>query len=99
MSALHRSIGARLLPAVLRPTARTAAVPQYRTYASGTPSPTEEAPKTTAQDAPTSKQTTETTQIRTETAKEGMSHRPDYNVAIDYRTSYGAALPPSVCRD
>lgn len=86
MSALQRSISSRLLPSALRSAPRAVAPPQFRTFAS------KEAPiKTSPEDAPTSKQTTESTQIREASAAEGIRHQPDYNVAIDYRTSYVAA--------
>jgi len=81
MSALPRSIGSRLLPATLRPTATRAAAPRYRSYA------TEPTPKTSQEDAPGVKQA-ESTMIRQENPEEGtVRHKPDYNVIIDYRTS------------
>jgi len=82
MSALPRSIGSRLLPATLRPSAARAIAPRYRTYASK-----EAESKTDPSDAP-AVNLTESSQIRQETAKEGIRHQPDYNVAVDYRTSY-----------
>jgi NADH dehydrogenase (ubiquinone) Fe-S protein 4 len=82
MSALPRSIGSRLLPTTLRPSVARVIAPQYRTYASK-----EAESKTDASDAP-AVNLTESSQIRKETAKEGIRHQPDYNVALDYRTSY-----------
>lgn len=86
MSALPRSIGSRLLAPALRPSAAQFIAPRYRTYATNEPNPHE--CKTTSEDAPAVPVTSESTQIREESATEGMRHQPDYNVAIDYRTSY-----------
>ncbi|KAF2682117.1 hypothetical protein K458DRAFT_370711 [Lentithecium fluviatile CBS 122367] len=94
MSALPRSIGSRLLPATLRPSTARAVAPKYRTYASE-PSKEVES-KTTAGDAP-AVNLTESSQIRQESAKEGnVRHQPDYNVAIDYRTSNFSPIPKRV---
>jgi hypothetical protein len=82
MSALPRSIGSRLLAPALRPSAVRAIAPQYRSYS--TPEPER---KTTSDEAPAVKVKSDSTQIRKEGAAEGMRHQPDYNVAIDYRTS------------
>jgi hypothetical protein len=79
MSALPRSIRSRVLAPALRPAAARALAPRYRAYATK--------PETTPEDAPAVKLTSESTQIREESASEGMRHQPDYNVAIDYRTS------------
>jgi hypothetical protein len=79
MSALPRSIRARVLAPALRPAASRALAPRYRAYATK--------PETTPEDAPAVKLNSESTQIREEGAAEGMRHQPDYNVAIDYRTS------------
>jgi NADH dehydrogenase (ubiquinone) Fe-S protein 4 len=79
MSALPRSIGYKVLAPALRPSAARALAPRYRTYATK---------DTTPEDAPAVKLTSDSTQIREEGAAEGMRHQPDYNVAIDYRTSF-----------
>ncbi|KAF2188179.1 NADH-ubiquinone oxidoreductase-like protein 21 kDa subunit [Zopfia rhizophila CBS 207.26] len=90
MTALPRSIGSRLLPAVTRPSATRAIAPAYRTYA------TEPTPKTSSTDAPGAK-AGESTLIRQESPAEGMSkHQPDYNVAVDYRTSNFSPIPKRV---
>jgi NADH dehydrogenase (ubiquinone) Fe-S protein 4 len=75
-----RSIGPRLLAPALRPSAARALAPSYRAYVS-------------TKDAPAVPVDTESTQIRKENAAQGLRHAPDYNVAIDYRTS--CALPAS----
>ncbi|KAF2750514.1 hypothetical protein M011DRAFT_397102 [Sporormia fimetaria CBS 119925] len=93
MAALPRSIASRLAPAVLRPSAARAFVPAYRTYATNTDDP---APKTSSEDAPVVKQTTDSTQIREQSAAEGTPRKPDYNVAIDYRTSNFSPIPKRV---
>lgn len=85
MSALPRSIGSRLLASTLRPTPTRSLAPAYRAYATNEQDP--HAHKTTTQDAPAVKLTSDSTQIRKESAAEGMRHAPDYNVAVDYRTS------------
>lgn len=82
MSALPRSIGSRLLPATLRPSAARAIAPRSRTYA------TKEAESKTGSDDAPAVNLTESTQIRQENAREAVRHQPDYNVAVDYRTSY-----------
>jgi hypothetical protein len=79
MSALPRSIGSRVLAPALRPSTARAVAPAYRAYS--TPN------KTSSSEAPAVKLTSDSTQIREESAAEGMRHQPDYNVAIDYRTS------------
>jgi hypothetical protein len=86
MSTLPRSVGSRLLPAALRPSAARVMAPKYRTYASA-PSSEETESKSSSSDAP-AVNLTESSQIRQENAKEAVRHKPDYNVAIDYRTSY-----------
>ena len=86
MSALPRSIRSRLLAPALRPSATRAIAPSYRAYSTNEPTPHEH--KTSSEDAPAVKLTSSSTQIREEGAAEGMRHRPDYNVAIDYRVSY-----------
>jgi hypothetical protein len=78
MSALPRSIGSKVLAPALRPSAARALAPRYRAYATK---------ETTPEDAPAVKVNSESTQIREESAAEGMRNKPDYNVAIDYRTS------------
>lgn len=85
MSALPRSIGSRLLAPTLRPSATRALAPAYRTYATNEPTPHNH--KTTSEDAPAVPLKSDSTQIRKEGAAEGMRHAPDYNVAVDYRTS------------
>lgn len=86
MSALQRSIGSRVLPSALRPTITRTIAPQYRSYATG-PSSSEASPKTSPEDAPAAKLTTDSTQIREAGAAAAIRHQPDYNVAVDYRTS------------
>jgi len=86
MSALPRSIGSRLLPAAVRPSATRVIAPKYRAFASNDAS-TEPAPKTSSSEAPNAP-LTESAQDRQEGASEAMRHKPDYNVAVDYRTSY-----------
>lgn len=85
MSAVQRSIGSRLLSASLRPSATRAIAPKYRTYATSSNEPE---PKTSSNEAPTTPLNSESVQDRQENAAEGMRHKPDYNVAVDYRTSY-----------
>jgi NADH dehydrogenase (ubiquinone) Fe-S protein 4 len=85
MSALPRTIGSRLLAPALRPSATRAITPSVRAYATNEPAP--KGRKTSSEDAPAVKLNSESTQIREENAAEGMRHKPDYNVAIDYRTS------------
>jgi hypothetical protein len=85
MSAIPRSIGSRLLAPALRPSATRSLAPAYRTYATNEPTPHQH--KTTSEDAPAIPSQSDSTQIRKEGAAEGMRHAPDYNVAVDYRTS------------
>lgn len=85
MSALHRSIGSRLLAPALRPAATRSFAPVYRTYSTNEDVPHQH--KTTSEDAPAVPLKSDSTQIRQENAAEGMRHAPDYNVAVDYRTS------------
>ena len=92
MSALPRSIRSRLLTPALRPSAARAIAPKYRTYATNDAS-SEPQRQSSSEDAPAVKLNSESTQIREENAAEGMRHQPDYNVAIDYRTSYVLAAP------
>ena len=75
-----RSIGPRLLAPALRPSAARTLAPSFRAAVS-------------TKDAPAVPVNTDSTQIREEGAAQGMRHAPDYNVAIDYRTS--CALPAS----
>lgn len=82
MSALPKSIASRVLAPALRPSAASTLAPRYRAYSTN-----EHTPRTTAEDAPAVKLTSDSTQIRQEGAAEGMRHQPDYNVATDYRTS------------
>ena len=91
MSAVHRSIGSRLVRPALRPATARAVGPTSRFYATNEPKPHEH--KTSPSDAPAVKLNTESTQIREESAAEGMRHQPDYNVAVDYRTSYAVKVP------
>jgi hypothetical protein len=86
MSALPRSIGSRLLPAAARPSVARVIAPRYRTFTSGDAS-TEVAPKTSSGDAPNAP-LTESAQDSQTGAADAMRHKPDYNVAVDYRTSY-----------
>jgi NADH dehydrogenase (ubiquinone) Fe-S protein 4 len=44
--------------------------------------------KVTSDDAPAVKVNSDSTQIREESASAGMRHTLDYNVAVDYRSSY-----------
>jgi len=85
MSAVPRSIGARLLAPALRPSATRSLAPAYRTYATNEPTPHNH--QTSSDDAPAVPLKSDSTQIRKESAAEGMRHAPDYNVAADYRTS------------
>lgn len=85
MSALPRSIGSRLLAPALRPAAARAVAPSFRAYSTNEPTP--HAHKTSPEDAPAVRLTSSSTQIRQESAAEGMRHQPDYNVATDYRVS------------
>ena len=85
MSALHRSIGSRLLAPALRPATARSFAPAYRTYSTNEDVPHQH--KTTPEDAPAVPLKSESTQIRKETASQGTPHAPDYNVAVDYRTS------------
>lgn len=85
MSAVSRSIGSRLLAPALRPSATRAFAPAYRTYSTNEDTPHQH--KTTSEDAPAVPLKSDSTQIRKESAAEGMRHAPDYNVAADYRTS------------
>jgi NADH dehydrogenase (ubiquinone) Fe-S protein 4 len=73
---------AKLLAPALRPSSARAIAPKSRTYA------TEPKPQASTKDAPAVPLTSDSTQIREENAAEGMRHQPDYNVAVDYRTSY-----------
>ena len=96
MSALPTSFRLQLLAPVLRPHAARAIAPIYRAYSTNEP----EAPhqhKTTSEDAPAVPLTSDSTQIRDEGASAGMAHAPDYNVAVDYRTSC-ATIQPSHAR-
>lgn len=86
MSALHRSIGFRLLAPALRPAAARSFAPVYRTYSTNEDTPHQH--KTSPNDAPAVPLKSESTQIRQESAAEGMRHAPDYSAAVDYRTSY-----------
>ncbi|KAF1362759.1 hypothetical protein EJ07DRAFT_106365 [Lizonia empirigonia] len=94
MSALPRSIGSRLLAPALRPSATRSFAPAYRTYATNEETPHNH--KTTTEDAPTVPLKSESTQIRKESAAEGMRHSPDYNATIDYRTSNFSPIPKRV---
>ncbi|PSN62077.1 hypothetical protein BS50DRAFT_577938 [Corynespora cassiicola Philippines] len=95
MSVLPRSIGSRLLSPALRPSAARVVLPKYRSYVSES-STSDPTPKTSSEDSPAVK-LTESTQIRSEGAIEGnVRHQPDYNVAIDYRTSNFSPIPKRV---
>jgi hypothetical protein len=86
MSALPRSIGSRLLAPALRPSSVARAVaPTCRLYSTNEPEPHHH--KVSSADEPAVPLKSDSTQIREESAAEGMRHQPDYNVAIDYRTS------------
>ncbi|KAL5117930.1 ndufs4 NADH dehydrogenase Fe-S protein subunit [Pleosporales sp. CAS-2024a] len=89
MSALPRSLAAQLRPwaLALRPSGARALAPQCR-RAYSTMEPTPHQHRTTSDDAPAVRLTSDSTQIREEGAAEGMRHQPDYNVAVDYRTSH-----------
>jgi NADH dehydrogenase (ubiquinone) Fe-S protein 4 len=82
MSALPRSIRAKLFAPALRPAPARAVAPYHRTYATNEP-----APQVNTEDAPAVPLKGDSTQIREESAAEGIRHQPDYNVAVDYRTS------------
>ncbi|KAE8841928.1 hypothetical protein PTNB73_06297 [Pyrenophora teres f. teres] len=94
MSALPRSIASRLLAPSLRPLAPRAIAPAFRTYSTNEPIP--HGHKTSTEDAPAVKLKSDSTQIREEGAAEGMRHKPDYNVAVDYRTSNFSPVPKRV---
>ncbi|EOA87589.1 ndufs4 NADH dehydrogenase Fe-S protein subunit [Exserohilum turcicum] len=94
MSALPRSIGSRLLAPALRPAAARAVAPSFRAYSTNEPTP--HAHKTSPEDAPAVRLTSSSTQIRQESAAEGMRHQPDYNVATDYRVSNFSPIPKRV---
>jgi hypothetical protein len=85
MSAVSRSIGSRFLVPALRPSVTRAFAPAYRTYSTNEDIPHQH--KTSSEDAPAVPLKSDSTQIRKENAAEGMRHAPDYNVAVDYRTS------------
>ncbi|KAI8942514.1 NADH:ubiquinone oxidoreductase 21kD subunit [Plenodomus lindquistii] len=91
MSALPRTIGSRLLAPALRPSTARVVAPAYRSYATKEPES-----KTSSSDAPNAPVNTQSTQIREESAAEGMSHKPDYNAVIDYRTSNFSPVPKRV---
>ncbi|KAK3202707.1 hypothetical protein GRF29_154g419734 [Pseudopithomyces chartarum] len=93
MSAVQRSIGSRLLSASLRPSATRAIAPRYRTYATASNEPE---PKTSSSEAPTTPLDAESVQDRQENAAQGMRNKPDYNVAVDYRTSNFSPIPKRV---
>lgn len=77
----QRSIRSRLLLTASRPTARFAAVPKHQYYTN------EPSLKASSKNAPIAKPG-DSAMIRQEGAAEGQPrHQPDYNVAIDYRTS------------
>jgi NADH dehydrogenase (ubiquinone) Fe-S protein 4 len=89
MSALQRSIRSRLLPAVSKAAPAQFQVPLGTRLYSDAPfsNRTEQQTKTSAGDAP-GPTAHESEMISTEGASEGTPrHRPDYNVALDYRTS------------
>ncbi|KAF9739561.1 NADH:ubiquinone oxidoreductase 21kD subunit [Paraphaeosphaeria minitans] len=94
MSALPRSIRSRLLPAAIRPSAPRVIAPKYRAFASNDAS-NEVASKTSSSEAPNAP-LTESAQGRQESAADSMRHKPDYNVAIDYRTSNFSPVPKRV---
>ncbi|KAF1928019.1 uncharacterized protein M421DRAFT_421217 [Didymella exigua CBS 183.55] len=94
MSAVSRSIGSRLLAPALRPSATRALAPAYRTYSTNEDTPHHH--KTTPEDAPAVPLKSDSTQIRKESAVEGLRHAPDYNVAVDYRTSNFSPIPKRV---
>ncbi|KAF2739045.1 hypothetical protein EJ04DRAFT_509198 [Polyplosphaeria fusca] len=94
MSALPRSIGSRLLAATSRPAAGRVPALRHRSYA--TEPSKEAAPKTTSADSP-AERPGESLLIRQEGVAEGQpKHQPDYNVAIDYRTSNFSPIPKRV---
>jgi NADH dehydrogenase (ubiquinone) Fe-S protein 4 len=96
MPAVPRSIGARLLAHAARasPPASRAAIVHIRTYATNESDPHQHT--TSSEDAPTVKLTSDSTQTREQSAAEGMRHQPDYNVAVDYRTSNFSPVPKRV---
>ncbi|PVH96030.1 putative NADH-ubiquinone oxidoreductase 18 kDa subunit [Periconia macrospinosa] len=95
MSMLPRSIGSRLLSAGARRSSARAILPNCRTYASQ-PASTESERKTDPSDAP-AVTLTESSEIREQSPAEGsVRHKPDYNVAVDYRTSNFSPVPKRV---
>ncbi|KAF1994809.1 NADH-ubiquinone oxidoreductase-like protein 21 kDa subunit [Amniculicola lignicola CBS 123094] len=94
MSALPRSIGSRLMPAVLRPATTRTMLPKYRAISSSTEAPS----KTGSADSP-AERVGNSALIRQEGAAEGagaLRHQPDYSVAVDYRTSNFSPIPKRV---
>ncbi|KAF2473937.1 NADH-ubiquinone oxidoreductase-like protein 21 kDa subunit [Lindgomyces ingoldianus] len=90
MTLLPRSIGSRLIPAAVRPSTARLIAPRYRPYA------TEPRPKTGPGDAPGAT-AGESSMIQTESPGNAMAkHQPDYNVAVDYRTSNFSPIPKRV---
>jgi NADH dehydrogenase (ubiquinone) Fe-S protein 4 len=85
MSSLPRTIASRALAPAFRASSLRAAVPSRRAYATNESDMSQR--KVTSEDAPAVKLTSDSTQIREESASAGMRHKPDYNVAVDYRSS------------
>ncbi len=87
MSALQKSIGLRLIASAARPTPLRAYIPISRTYSEAVDRSTQPEPKTTSEDAPAARRG-DSAMISSENAVEAAPrHQPDYNVAVDYRTS------------
>jgi len=88
MSLIHKSIGSRLIATSARRSARPFTT-RSRLHAD------EPTPKASAADPPAGKDG-ESSLIRKEGPSEGTAHAPDYNVAVDYRTSTFSPIPRRV---
>ncbi|KAF2143804.1 uncharacterized protein K452DRAFT_317242 [Aplosporella prunicola CBS 121167] len=93
---MQRSLTPRLLAAASRPVAQRAALPARRFFADKVDASSEPAPKSASDEAPAAR-AGDSAMIRQEGALEGAPrHAPDYNVAIDYRTSTYSPIPKRV---
>ncbi|EON60820.1 hypothetical protein W97_00029 [Coniosporium apollinis CBS 100218] len=93
MSALQRSIGSRLIASAVRPTIARTLLPVSRAYSKATDEPDS---KASTEDAPSARGG-DSAMITSENAVEAAPrHQPDYNVAIDYRTSTFSPIPKRV---
>lgn len=92
MAALPKSIGSRLLSTVVRPAVGRVNALKFRPYASsaGTTSSTstEENPRTSPADSPKERVGVSLQEREQDPAEGSVRHNPDYNVAVDYRTSW-----------